>query len=134
MARMIPPYLNGRIKNYGESVVFNLLRDAPQTDDWIALHSYNLPSSATCIGKEIDFLVIVPNKGLFVLEVKSGNAVKRKNGQWEIIDSNNDVIYVSDEGPFKQAKNAMYNLHENMKKWFCASGASYYININNKND
>lgn len=115
---MIPPYLNGRIKNYGESVVFNLLRDAPQTDDWIALHSYNLPGSVTYIGREIDFLVIVPNKGLFVLEVKSGNAVKRKNGQWEIIDINNDVIYVSEEGPFKQAKNAMYNLHENLKKWF----------------
>ncbi|HHT78962.1 MAG TPA: ATP-binding domain-containing protein, partial [Actinobacteria bacterium] len=118
MTRMIPPYLKGRIENYGESLVFNLLRDAPETDDWVALHSYNLPNQVTCIGREIDFLVMVPQKGLFVLEVKSGNAIQRKDGEWEIRNSDGRAIYASEEGPFKQALRAMYSLHENLKKWF----------------
>lgn len=68
MTRMIPAYFKEKIKNYGENYVFNLLRDAPETDDWIALHSYNIPNQINCAGREIDFLVMhKTNKYFFII-------------------------------------------------------------------
>jgi len=116
MPKMVPPYINGRIENYGESLVFDLLKNAPDTEDWIILHSYNLPNIATSIGKEIDFLVLIPHKGIFILEVKNGEAIKRNNGTW-IIKGNFGNDYESEEGPFNQARNVMYSLKNNIKKW-----------------
>jgi len=29
MPKMVPPYINGRIENYGESLVFDLLKNTP---------------------------------------------------------------------------------------------------------
>ena len=55
MLKIVPPYINGRIENYGESLVFDLLKNAPEAEDWIILHSYNLPSIATSMGREIDY-------------------------------------------------------------------------------
>jgi len=53
MPKMVPPYINGRIENYGESLVFDLLKNAPNSEDWIILHSYNLPNIATLMDREI---------------------------------------------------------------------------------
>jgi hypothetical protein len=116
MPKMVPPYINTRIENYGESLVFDLLKNAPGTEDWIILHSYNLPSIATSLGREIDFLALIPNKGIFIFEVKSGEVIKRTDGSWEITGISGKS-YVSEEGPFKQALNAMFSLKNNLKKW-----------------
>ena len=67
MIRMLLLYLKGRIDSFGKRIIFDLLKDSPEIEDWIASYSYNLPSNLTRIGKEIDFLGIVPIKGLFVL-------------------------------------------------------------------
>ena len=32
MPKMVPPYINGRIENYGESLVFDLLKNAPDAE------------------------------------------------------------------------------------------------------
>jgi len=116
MPKMVPSYFNSRIENYGESLVFNIFKNAPDTEDWIILHSYNLPSIATSLGREIDFLALIPRRGIFIFEVKSGEVIKRNDGSWEITGISGKS-YTSEEGPFKQALNAMYSLKNNLKKW-----------------
>ena len=35
MPKMVPPYINGRLENYGESLVFDLLKNNPVAEDGI---------------------------------------------------------------------------------------------------
>ena len=72
MPNMVPLYINSSIENYGKSLVFKGLKKTLNTADWIILHSYNLPNIATSIGRKIDFLALIPKKGIFILEVKMG--------------------------------------------------------------
>ena len=81
MARMIPPYVTSEVKSRGERQIFELFKNDPDTADWIVLHSLNLCHHTKRIYGEIDFLVLAPLRGVFVLEVKSGD-VKRKGGVW----------------------------------------------------
>jgi hypothetical protein len=39
---MIPPYVSDSVKSTGEKQIFNLLRNDPETKDWIVLHSLAL--------------------------------------------------------------------------------------------
>jgi hypothetical protein len=86
MATIIPNYCDS--VSDGEKAVFNVIRDNPAaTADWIVIHSQNIiarqgpPVYAADVNvREIDFLVIIPNRGIFLLEVKGGK-IEAKNGE-----------------------------------------------------
>jgi hypothetical protein len=113
MARMIPPYVDGSNLNRGERKVFEVFKDqTPQ--DWIVLHSLNIPETETARPTEIDFLVLAPGLGIFCLEVKGGS-ITRKDGQWVITDDHGRT-YEQDISPLMQARNCMYSLREVITK------------------
>ena len=116
MSRMIPSYISSNVKSYGEKQIFKLFKDAPGTDDWIALHSLNVPKPLSKLYGEIDFVVLAPGLGIFCLEVKSGT-VKRKDGVW-IISDKSGRSYSSNTGPIKQAEDGMFDLKEAIKNKF----------------
>ena len=116
MARMIPPYFSEEIKSTGEKQFFDLLRHDPATTDWVCLHSLGLARHVKRVYGEIDFVVLVPNEGIFCLEIKSGR-VARQGGVWKYTNRYGDVS-TSTIGPFRQARDGMFSLLEAVKKHF----------------
>ena len=106
MARMIPPRIRPDCASPGERDVFRRLRDDPETHDWIVLHSLDVANHVTNLAGEIDFVVIVPRKGVLCVEVKACSSLRRLDGLWFYgRDSKPDA-----RGPFKQAATAMHSI------------------------
>ena len=108
--RLIPPTISVDTPSEGERVVFDALALAKGADDWVVLHSLDLANHRRRLAGEIDFLVIVPGKGVLVLEVKGCPRLRRHDGLW---------YYGSDprpdeRGPFKQASEAMHSLRQRL--------------------
>lgn len=102
MARMIPPACPAKTP-LGEKDLFDKLRDDPDTDGWVVLHSLDLKKHQSKIEGELDMVVLVPGLGILCIEVK-GCDVSRQDGKW---------VYpyeTSLEGPFKQASRSMHSL------------------------
>ncbi len=83
MARMYPgtPVVNpqlGRVPE-GEEEVFHILRDK-LPDEWIVMHS--VKDNEGKINYEADFVVLVPHKGILILEVKSHKEADIRAGVW----------------------------------------------------
>jgi hypothetical protein len=112
---MIPSTIHPSVRSGGERRLFEVLRDAPNTDDWVCLHSLGLARHHTKRRGEIDFLVFT-RKGVFVLEVKGGR-VARRDGGWVFTDKYG-VPHIKQEGPFEQASSAMFALEADIRKRF----------------
>ena len=108
MARMIPPDCPPDTPA-GEAILFNKLRDDPDTAGWVVLHSLELRKHRTKTEGEIDMVILAPGLGVLCLEIK-GCEVTRRDGLW---------IYpyaTSVEGPFRQASRAMHSLRDYLQK------------------
>lgn len=108
MAQLIPDFIHQDAPP-GEKQIFATLRNSKRGADWVVLHSLNLPRHLRQNAGEIDFLIMVPGKGILVLEVKSHQRVRRDNGLW----------YLGDDpplarGPFEQASLAMHSLKRDL--------------------
>ena len=108
MSKMIPPSIHQSIQSNAERKIFNLFKNAEGTEDWIVLHSLALTSVTNKLYGEIDFVVLIPNKGIFVLEVKGGR-ISKQDGVW-LFKNRFGEINKKIEGPFEQAKKAAYAL------------------------
>ena len=113
---LLPPYLDKNCKSSGERMVFDILKQNEFTKDWIVLHSLNLSQHVKRLYGEIDFLLLIPNGGIYVMEVKGGD-VKCVNGVWYYKDRFNNT-HTSNIGPFNQARDAMFSLKAAIEKEF----------------
>lgn len=105
MARMIPAYC-AESAPPGEKAVFAALRDATGTEDWTVLHSLGIAQHERQVEGEADFVVVVPDNGLLVMEVKSHLSVARSpDGTWRLGQDPPTV-----RGPFQQAQEAMHSI------------------------
>lgn len=85
MAQLIPPVLPTSDMSPGEIQVFNWLKNSAEIDDWIIFHSYDLPKGRNSRRHELDFLAIVPNLGLAVIEVKGHQSAElTADGLWRL--------------------------------------------------
>jgi hypothetical protein len=106
MAIMIPPFYSSDIKSSGEKQIFDLFKNAPNTENWIVLHSLCLSKYTRRIYGEIDFVILAPNLGIFCMEVKSG-FIKREDGIWILRNRFNEE-FQSSKSPFLQAREGMF--------------------------
>lgn len=113
MATMIPSVISPEVNSSAERRVFEWFQNAPQTDDWIVLHSLGISTHNKVIYGETDFFVLVPQMGLFALEVKGGR-VRREDGIWYFTNkygkTNSKV-----RGPFEQAKDGVFSIVSALK-------------------
>lgn len=116
MAKMLPPYIDKSCKSTGEKMLFEIFKNSPFTKDWIVLHSLNLSQHTIRLYGEIDFLILIPKGGIYVMEVKGGD-VKCVDGVWHYTNKFN-VTNTSNVGPFNQARDAMFSLHSAIEKEF----------------
>lgn len=81
MVKMIPasPRKNA---NRSERTVFNALEGIHGADDWVVLHSLSLGQNLDRLEGEADFIVLAPEHGILIIEVKDAKAVRYKDGEW----------------------------------------------------
>ena len=107
---MIPSYFPTRTPP-GEQALHKALAESDATDDWIVLHSLAIAEHVKKPEGEADFIVIVPDLGVLVIEVKSHLTVDYRDGLWKL---GNDAPTA--RGPFKQANDAMHSLRKYLLK------------------
>ncbi len=107
MAKLLPPYIDRNCKSTGEKIIFEIFKNNSFAKDWIILHSLNLSQHTVRLYGEIDFLILIPDGGIFVMEVKGGD-VKCIDGVWHFIDRYGKVN--KNKSPFNQARDAMFSL------------------------
>ncbi|WP_030055258.1 nuclease-related domain-containing DEAD/DEAH box helicase [Streptomyces novaecaesareae] len=95
----------------GEQELHRALADADGTDDWTVLHSLAIAEHVKKPEGEADFVVIVPGRGILVIEVKSHLSLDYRHGVWKL---GNDAPTA--RGPFKQAGEAMHSLRQYLLK------------------
>jgi len=102
---MMPPYCPEEAPP-GERALFDALANSPETGTWIVLHSLAIASHVRQVKGEADFVVIVPDHGVLVIEVKSHRSVERlPDGRWRLGSQ-----VPTSRGPFQQANEAMQSI------------------------
>ena len=108
MARMFPAQIYSGTKSPGEVEIFHRLRDDPVTKSWLVLHSLDVANHRSQVAGEIDFVIIVPTRGVLCLEVKAHRAIRRENGLWYYGSSSMPDA----RGPFRQAAECMHSMRK----------------------
>jgi Nuclease-related domain/AAA domain len=114
VARMIPPIVPEECKSPGEKEIFARLRDDPATKEWFVLHSLDVARHLRQVAGEIDFVIVVPEKGVLCLEVKACRELHRQGGLWyygPVSSTESDA-----RGPFRQVANSMHSIRERIVK------------------
>lgn len=94
---------------HGEKVVFRKLESLAGADDWIALHSLDIFGDIPSGQGEADFVVLIPGKGVLVIEVKTHTNVDCIDGKWYLNGK------YEERPPHKQASNALHAIRKDLK-------------------
>jgi len=105
MAKMVPSVLYDNVVSPGEIELFQRLDAEPGTDGWVVFHSLNIARHASQVQGEADFVVVIPEKGVLVVEVKAVQRVRYEDGTWFL-----GQAPPTHRGPFKQADDNMRSL------------------------
>jgi hypothetical protein len=94
----------------GEVKIFEMLRDDPGAKGWIVIHDLDEAKHVDQISGQADFVVVIPNEGIVVIEVKGCHSLVTNEHGW---------FYGTDpvpdkRGPFKQAAKAMHSMREHL--------------------
>lgn len=81
MPRMIPPD-PGSKANRSENELFRAFEAIMDRPDWVVIHSLTIGRHRAGLSGEIDFLVLVPGRGIVIVEAKSAAHVEYKDGRW----------------------------------------------------
>lgn len=119
MVRLIPPEIREYLCSKAEMKVFALFKNDPESDDWLVFHSLALSRNKARPYGEIDFVVLIPRKGIVCLEVKGGG-ISCANGEWYTRDGAG-VSNKLKKSPFKQASDSMFMLREKIEENFSPS-------------
>lgn len=107
MAKMYPNYCI--TESPGERKLFNFLRESSRSQNWIVLHSLHIARHISKTKGEADFVVLIPAMGIVVIEVKSHQEIKVRQGSWFFGREN-----TPHESPFKQGETAMYSIRKHL--------------------
>jgi hypothetical protein len=82
MTKMIPARSRQQ-SNVSEKTIFMAIEGIADRSNWVAIHSLSLTDNLYTIAGESDFVVLVPGKGIVVIEAKSPRYVEKDNGEEE---------------------------------------------------
>ena len=92
----------------GERALYSALASSPATEGWIVLHSLGIADHVRQVEGEADFLVIVPDRGVLVIEAKSHQTIDRlPDGRWKL-----GTQRPTARSPFRQASEAKHSLRD----------------------
>lgn len=106
---MIPRVFNPSNPSPGEKHFFGKISREEDIDDWIVLHSLNIAHHQTRIMGEIDFLIVIPNKGILAIEIKAHHYIEVKDGRWFM--GRGDAVGTT-RSPFEQLNESLFSLQK----------------------
>jgi hypothetical protein len=107
----------------GEKRLFSLIKDQLAGENWTVLHSLGIAKHVTQMEGEADFLIVIPGKGILIVEVKSHLSVSRDaNGFWKLGSDN-----PTQRSPFKQARGQVHSIRHYLRKVLPLGGGSIPI-------
>lgn len=83
MPHMVPATYRSTT-NGSERRVFNALEGIVDRPDWVVFHSLVIRQHVDQLMGEADFVVVVPGRGIVVVEAKSPRSVSYNDGQWDL--------------------------------------------------
>lgn len=95
----------------GEKALYRALAHSTDTDGWIVLHSVGIADHMKNPEGEADFVVVAPNLGVLVVEVKSHDYVDFRDGVWHLGNQKPTT-----RGPFKQASHAKHSIRNYLER------------------
>jgi len=96
----------------GEKRLFEIFEKTLTSESWIVLHSLGIANHVTQLEGEADFVVIIPQVAILVIEVKSHLSVKiTDEGYWKL---GNDEP--KRRSPFKQARGQVHSIRQFLRK------------------
>ena len=120
MARMIPDACSASAPA-SERRTFDLLKSDPATRTWTVYHSQGLSSAYSGHYGEVDFLAVIPDRGLLCIEVKGGG-ISCRNGEW-FTTNRQGVTAALSRSPFLQAQQAMFKVRKALEARFGKNSA-----------
>lgn len=134
MPRMIPtvPRFGA---NKSERTLFTAFEGLADYPDWVVYHSLAIRQHVSQLQGEADFVVVVPRKGILVIEAKAPSSVSYNDGTWYL-----EKVPSPEKNPFRQLDGAIasirkYLLHEGAITpsvpfarlvWFTSIGRSHF--------
>jgi len=106
MARMIPPSIDYDHTSNGEIEIFRKLKKDKSSKNWIVLHSLDIAHHIKLGTGEVDFVIIIPNRGILCIEVKGVNRFMVRDGRWKY----GGEKHWHTRSPFAQAKEGKFSL------------------------
>jgi DNA replication protein DnaC len=109
--KIIPPTYD-RDTPPGEKRLFEIFEKNLASESWIVLHSLGIANHVTQLEGEADFVVIIPQVAILVIEVKSHLSVKiTEEGYWKL---GNDEP--KRRSPFRQARGQVHSIRQFLRK------------------
>ena len=122
MIKMLPTEYDPKTPP-GEKRLFSLIKEQLAAENWTVLHSLGIAKHVTQMEGEADFLLVIPGKGILIIEVKSHLSVSRDaNGFWIL---GNDKP--TQRSPFKQARGQVHSIRQYLRKVMPLGGNSIPI-------
>jgi len=109
MPRMIPPYARDGA-NASERRIFDAFDGIRGHDDWIVIHGLGVGRHRTAYQGEADFVVLVPGRGILVIEAKAPNYVEYTAGDWYL-----DRVPSAHKDPLKQLDGVRRSIRGHLK-------------------
>ncbi|PZU49705.1 MAG: hypothetical protein DI566_01095 [Microbacterium sp.] len=109
MVRMIPPYPRDGA-NVSEKRIFDALEGIQGHDDWIAIHSLSVARHDSAFAGEADFVLLVPGRGILIIEAKAPSYVEYKAGDWYL-----DRVPQPHKDPLKQLDGVRRSIRRHLK-------------------
>lgn len=120
MARMIPDTCSPDAPA-SERRIFDLLAKDPATRQWTVFHSQGLSSAYSGHFGEVDFLAVIPDRGILCIEVKGGG-IRCQDGDWFTTNREGRVSALS-RSPFLQAQQSMFKVRDALATRFGRASA-----------
>jgi Nuclease-related domain/AAA domain/UvrD-like helicase C-terminal domain len=95
----------------GEKMLYRALARSKDTDEWVVLHSLGIADHVKKPEGEADFVVIAPNLGVLIVEVKSHDYIHFEEGVWYLGTQKPDA-----RGPIKQASQAKHSIRQYLER------------------
>src|SRR5690606_1627150 len=95
-----------------EKALYVALASSSDTDGWVVLHSLGIADHIRQVEGEADFVVIDPERGILVIEVKSHQTINRIDDvRWKLGKG-----APTTRSPFRQASEAMYSIRNYLER------------------
>ena len=102
MIELYPNILNTKdVDSPGEYKLYEMFKkfQDSQKKNWLVYHSLEITKHVRQKNGQADFVIVIPEKGVIVVEVKHSSEVKRENGIWYL-----SGLEPSTKSPFTQAR------------------------------